>query len=113
MRRTRPLSLEDCTTKPKSIVHDKAEVDKNILNALSSLAGRRGRLVGFVQLSNEANRAVIDLGGDRQLGYINSVLVHVTNAARMHMLEALMPNDAEGLTSQVVDVPSDIFLRVV
>jgi hypothetical protein len=31
----------------------------------------------------------------------------------MHVPEALMPNDAEGLTSQVVDLLSDIFLRVV
>jgi hypothetical protein len=94
-------------------LHDKAEVDRNTLIALSSLACRRGRLVSFVQLRLEVNRAVIDLGGDRQVGYANSVLVHVTNTARMHVSEALMPNDAEGRTSQVVDLPSDIFLRVV
>jgi hypothetical protein len=29
-------------------LHDKAEVDRNTLIALSSLAGRSGRLVGFV-----------------------------------------------------------------
>jgi hypothetical protein len=54
----------------------------------------------------------MDLGGYRQVGYTNSVLVHVTNTARMHVPEALMPNDAEGLTSQVVGLPSEIFIRV-
>jgi hypothetical protein len=29
-------------------LHDNAEVDRNTLIALSSLAGERGRLVGFV-----------------------------------------------------------------
>jgi hypothetical protein len=94
-------------------LHDKAEVDRNTLIALSSPACRRGRLGGFVQLGLEVNRAVIDLGGDRQVGYANRVLAHVTNTARMDRPEALIPNDAEGLTSQVVDFPSDIFLREV
>jgi hypothetical protein len=49
---------------------DEAQVDRDTLIALSSLADRRGRLVGFVELGLEANRAVIDLGAD-------SVLVHV------------------------------------
>jgi hypothetical protein len=44
---------------------------------------------------------VIDLGGDRQVGYPSSVLMHVTSTARMHVSEALVPNDAKGLTSQV------------
>jgi hypothetical protein len=94
-------------------LHDKAEVDINALIALSSLAGRRGRLVGFVELGNKANRAVIDLGGVSQVGYANGVLVHVNNTARMRVPEALMPYNAEGLTSQVVYLPSDIFIQVV
>jgi hypothetical protein len=32
-------------------LHDKAEVDRNTLIALSSLAGRRGRLVGLWSLA--------------------------------------------------------------
>jgi hypothetical protein len=32
--------------------------------------------------------------------------VHVTNTARIHLLKALMSKDVEGLTSQVVDLPS-------
>jgi hypothetical protein len=39
------------------------------LVALSSLAGRRGTLVGFVELGFKAHREVIDVGGDRQLIY--------------------------------------------
>jgi hypothetical protein len=88
-------------------LHDKPEVERNTLFALSSLAGRRGRLVGFVELGFEGNRVVIDLGGDRQIGSANSVLVHVTNTARMHVPEALMPHESSGL------LPSDIFVRVV
>jgi hypothetical protein len=94
-------------------LHDNTEVDRNTLIALSSLAGRSGRLVGFVELGLEADRAVIDLGGDRQLWYSNSVLVHVTYTARMHVSKALVPNDAKGLASQVVDLPSDVLIRVV
>jgi hypothetical protein len=88
-------------------LHDKAEVDRNTLIALSHLAGRRGRLVGLVELGIEAKRTAINLGGDRQVGYANSVLVHVTNTVRMHVPEALLPNSTEGLTSQVVDLPSE------
>jgi hypothetical protein len=91
-------------------LHDRAEVEINTLFALSCRAGRRGRLISFVEVGVEANRAVIDLGGDRQVGYANSVLVHATNTARMHVTETLMPNNAEGLTSQVADLPSDIFI---
>jgi hypothetical protein len=36
-----------------------------------------------------------------------------TNTARMHVPEAQMPNDGGGLMSQVVDLPSDTFIRVV
>jgi hypothetical protein len=49
-------------------LHDKAEIDRNTLIAVSSLAGRRGRLVGFVELCLEADSTVIDLGGDRLVG---------------------------------------------
>jgi hypothetical protein len=66
-----------------------------------------------VELGLEAERAVINLGGDRQTRYPNSVLVHVTNTTRMHMPEALMPKDAKCLSSQVVDLQRDIFIRVV
>jgi hypothetical protein len=48
---------------------------------------------------------VIGLSGIRHAGYPNSVLLHVS--------ETLVPNDAKGLTGQVVDLPSDIFIRVV
>jgi hypothetical protein len=65
-------------------------VDTSI--ALSRLVGSKGRLVGFVKLDLEADRTVIDLGGDRQVGYPNSVLVHATNTARMHVPEPLVPN---------------------
>jgi hypothetical protein len=46
-------------------LHDKSKVDRNTLIALSSLVGARGRLVGFVKLDLEADRTVIDPGGDR------------------------------------------------
>jgi hypothetical protein len=36
-------------------LHDKAEVDRNTLIALSILADRSGRLVGFVELGLEAD----------------------------------------------------------
>ncbi len=49
-------------------LHDKAEVDRNTLIALSSLAGRRGRLVGFVK--REVDRIVIDPNGNRQAGWV-------------------------------------------
>jgi hypothetical protein len=94
-------------------LHDKVEVDRNTFIALSSLAGRRGRLVGFVEFGFEANRAVIDIGGDRQVEYANSVLVHVANRERIDVPEALMPHNTEGLTSQVFYLPSDIFIRVI
>ncbi len=81
--------------------------------ALSSFAGRSGRLVGFVELGLEADRVVIDLGGNRQVGYPNGVLVHVTNTARIHVSKALVPNEAKGLASQVADLPSDVFIWVV
>jgi hypothetical protein len=55
----------------------------------------------------------MDLGGDRQVGYANSVLVHVTNTVRVHVPKALIPNNAEGLTSQLVDFPNDISIRFV
>jgi ABC-type molybdate transport system ATPase subunit len=74
--------------------HDKAEVDRNALIHL------------------EANRVVINLSCDKQVGYANSVLVHVTNTARMHVPEALIPNYVEGLTNQVADLPTFIFIRV-
>jgi hypothetical protein len=93
-------------------LHDKTEVYRNTLIALSSFAGRSGRLVGFVELGLEADRAVIDLGGNRQVGYPNGVLVHVTNTARMDVSKALVPNDAKGLAGQVVDLPSDVFIWV-
>jgi hypothetical protein len=56
---------------------------------------------------------VLSSGCDGQAGYANSKLVHATKTTRMHVPEALMPNDAEGLASQVVDLPSDIFIRIV
>jgi hypothetical protein len=31
----------------------------------------------------------------------------------MYMSEALVPNDAKGLTSQVADLPSDVCIRVI
>jgi hypothetical protein len=63
-------------------LHYRTKVKGNTSIALSSLAGRAGRLVNFVKLSLEADRTLIDLGGDRQLGYLNSVLGHVTDTAR-------------------------------
>jgi hypothetical protein len=72
-----------------------------------------GRLVGCVELDLDADRTIIYLGGDRQVGYPNIVLVHDTDAARTHVSETLMPNDAKGLTGQVVNLPSDIFIWVV
>jgi hypothetical protein len=68
-----------------------------------SLAGRRGRLVGFVKLGLYADWTAIDLGGDRQVGYPNGFLVHVTDTARMHVREAFVPNDAKGLIVQEVE----------
>jgi hypothetical protein len=32
---------------------------------------------------------------------------------RIYMSETLVPNDAKGLTSQVADLPSDVFIRVI
>jgi hypothetical protein len=58
-------------------------------------------------LGSHRSRNNFDLGGDRQVGYTNSVLVHVTNTARMDVPEALMPN-GEGLTGQGDDLPSNI-----
>ena len=63
-------------------LHDKAEVDRNHLIALSSLAGRKGKLVGFVEHGLEADRTTIDFGGNRQVGYPNSILVHVSLTRR-------------------------------
>ena len=94
-------------------LHDTTEVDRNTLIALSSLASRRGRLVGFVEFGFEADRTVVYLGGDRQTRFSNGILVHVTDAARMHTSETLVPNDAKGVTSQAVDLPSDSLVRVV
>jgi hypothetical protein len=56
---------------------------------MSSLAGRRGRHVGFAEVGFGVNRVVIDLSGDRQAVYAKSVLVHVTNTVRLHVPEAL------------------------
>ena len=70
---------------------------------MSSIAGRRGRLVGFVKPGLlKADQTFIDLGGYRQFDYPNSVLVHATDAVNMHAAEILAPNDAKGLTGQVV-----------
>jgi hypothetical protein len=66
--------------------------------ALSSLAGRRSRLVSFMELGLEADRTVIDLGGDGQVWYPNSVIVHSTNTARRRVSEALVPHDAKVLS---------------
>lgn len=53
-------------------LYDKAKVDRNDLIAWSSLADRSGRLVGFVKLGVEADRTIVDVGGDSQvLGYPN------------------------------------------
>jgi hypothetical protein len=59
-----------------------------------------------VELGLEADRAVIDLGGDRQLWYSKSVLVHVTNTARMHVSKrwCRMMRRPKALASQVVDI---------
>jgi hypothetical protein len=96
-------------------VYDKTKVDRNIFIELICLADTGCTLVGFVKIGHEAGWTVIDLGGDRQVGYSNSVLVNVIDTARMHVSEALVPNDAEaeGLTGQVVDLPSAIFIQVV
>ncbi len=51
-------------------LHDKSKVDGNALIDLSSLAGRRWRVVGFVKLGLVAVRALIDLGGDRRVAYV-------------------------------------------
>jgi hypothetical protein len=59
-------------------------------------------------LGLEADRTVIDLGGDRKVGYPNSELLHVTDTVRMHVSE--VPNGLKGLTGRVVDLPSDIFI---
>jgi hypothetical protein len=45
--------------------------------------------------------------------YPNSVLAHVTDTAIVHVSEPLVPNDAKGLTGQVVDLLSYIFIWVV
>jgi hypothetical protein len=37
-------------------LHDKSKVDRNTLIALSSFAGRRGRLIGFVDLGLDRSR---------------------------------------------------------
>jgi hypothetical protein len=66
-----------------------------------------------VELGLEVDRTVINLGGGRQVWYYpNIILVHVTYTASMHVSKALVPNDAKGLTSQGVDLPSDAFTRV-
>jgi hypothetical protein len=39
--------------------------------------------------------------------------MHISDTARMHVSEALVPNDAKGLTGQVVDLPCDISIRLV
>jgi hypothetical protein len=70
-------------------------------------ATNSSRLVGFMKLGLETDRTVIDLGGNRQVGYAN-VRVHVTATVRVHVSETLVPNDAKGLTGQVVDLPSDV-----
>jgi hypothetical protein len=49
-------------------LHDKTKVDRKTLIALITLADKRGWLVGIVKLGLEADRTVIDLGGDRQVG---------------------------------------------
>jgi hypothetical protein len=84
------------------------------LIALSRLAGRRGRLVDFVRLLGlEADRIIIDVGGDSQVGNPDNALVHVTDTARMHVSKMLLPNDMKSLMDQVVDFPNDIVIRVV
>jgi hypothetical protein len=90
-----------------------SKVERNTLIALNSLAGRTDRIVGFVKLGLKADRRLIDLGCDRQVGYSHRVLVRVTDTARVHVSEALVPNDAKGLTSRVVDLLSDIIIWVV
>lgn len=44
---------------------------------------------------------------------LGSVLVYVTDTARLRASETLVPNDANGLKGQGVDLPSDIFIKVV
>jgi hypothetical protein len=66
-----------------------------------------------VKLGLEVDRTVIEQGGDRLFGYSNSALVHATDTLRIHVSETLVPNDAKGITGQVVDLLSDIFIRVV
>jgi hypothetical protein len=73
-------------------------------------ATNSSRLVGFMKLGLETDRTVIDLGGNRQVGYAN-VRVHVTATVRVHVSETLVPNDAKGLTGQVVDLRSRIDSR--
>jgi hypothetical protein len=53
-------------------LHDKFNVERNNLIALNSLAGSRGRLVGFAKLGLEADRKVIDLGGLRRASWVPS-----------------------------------------
>ena len=38
-----------------------------------------------MELGLDVNKSVLDLGDDRQVGYPSSVLVHVTDTARIHV----------------------------
>jgi hypothetical protein len=40
-------------------------------------------------------------------------LTHVTDTAKIHVIEAFVINDAMGRISQTEDLPSSIFIRVV
>jgi hypothetical protein len=61
---------------------------------LIGLAGRRGRLVAFVKLGLEADRTLLDPGGDRQAGYPSGVLVRVADMVRMRVYYTLVTSVA-------------------
>jgi hypothetical protein len=55
-----------------------------------------------VKLGLEADRTIVDCGGDKQVGYL-----HVTDTARIQVSEALVPNDAKSLMGQAADLLID------
>ncbi len=77
-------------------LHDKSKVYSNALIAFGSLAGRRGRLVGFVKLVLRQIEQLSISGAIGKLGTPTSVLVHVTDTVRKHVSETMVGEGSYG-----------------
>jgi hypothetical protein len=77
----------------QGLLNHEAEINRDALIALSSVARVRSASIGLTELGLKADWALVEFSGNWELGDPSCVPMKIRNTTRVHVAKPLMPED--------------------